>query len=437
MLKLPPAHPERFILAEEIHARPPLAFAIPGIASYLAVLVDSSQRSAELIHIQKLCNFYGVTAPAIGATQVTTQLAGLTLKWERHGEFSSLTFLLAQSEAQPVSFAISPLDQLPGDWLAEYPGQTIAAVQACVREAIDDHWGPASTSLDQKALVGANMLQGRATVLTDFRLHGDSTTHFVLLDHGMSSRQAGTLLQWLFEIEAYRMLSLLALPIARRLSPDIIKTENALANLTEGIASDSGDQGREDERLLGELTRLAAEVESGLATSQFRFGACKAYFALVANRINELGEERLQGIPTIREFMSRRFDPAVATCNTVSARLVDMSERIAQASSLLSTRVEIARERQNHRLLSSMDTRARMQLRLQQTVEGLSIAAIVYYLTGLVAYAAKGVKAMGMPINPDVFTAISVPVLAGLVYVGIRSARRSFLEYDDPRQARK
>ncbi len=433
MQQLPSAHPDRFVLAEEVHARPPLAFLIPGMASYIAVIVDSSQREAELAHIAALCKQFGVAPPPVGATHLTTQLSGMTMKWERHGEFSSLTFILPQHGAEAVSFASSPLEQLPVGWLSQMPGQTIAAVLACVRSSIDDRWELSANSFDQTALVGSHILQGRGTVFTDFRLHPDACTRFVLLDYGLTPRQAGQTLQRLFEIEAYRMLSLLALPIARKLSPRIQDIERSLSQLTDGIAREGGD----DEHLLNELTRMAAEIETGLASSQFRFGACRAYFALVSNRIRDLNEERLQGIPTISEFMSRRFDPAVATCNTVSQRLIDVSERVAQASGLLSTRVEIARERQNHRLLSSMDTRARMQLRLQQTVEGLSIAAIVYYLAGLVGYAAKGAKAAGLPMNADVVTGLSIPILALLVYYGIRRARSGFIEYDDPRRDRR
>jgi uncharacterized membrane-anchored protein len=212
---------------------------------------------------------------------------------------------------------------------------------------------------------------------------------------------------------------LLALPIARRQSPRIKAIEAALAELTDGIARD----GRNDENLLNELTRLAAEVESGLAASQFRFGACKAYFELVSTRIAELREERLPALPTIEEFT-----PAVATCSTVSQRLHDLSERVAQASALLSTRVDIARERQNQDLLASMDRRAKLQLRLQQTVEGLSVAAITYYVAGLLGYVSKGLKAVGVPLNPDMVVALSVPLVALAGLWAVRRARRRLLD---------
>jgi uncharacterized membrane-anchored protein len=255
------------------------------------------------------------------------------------------------------------------------------------------------------------------------------------------------MLQRMFEIEAYRMLALLALPIARRQSPRIVEIEGALATLTDGIAqaqaqgseraSERGsaraaDRQQQDEALLHELTRLAAEVESGLAASQFRFGACRAYFELVTRRIAELRETRLPGMQTYDEFMARRFTPAVDTCATVSQRLHDLSERVAQASSLLSTRVDITRERQNQALLASMDQRAKLQLRLQQTVEGLSVAAICYYAAGLVGYVAKALKAGGLPINPDLAVGISIPVVAVAVLAAVRRARAHLHAGDTP-----
>jgi len=216
------------------------------------------------------------------------------------------------------------------------------------------------------------------------------------------------------------MLALLALPIARRQSPRIVDIERALADFTDRIALGEG----QDEALLHELTRLAAEVESGLAASQFRFGACRAYAELVRTRIAELKETRQPGLQTIEEFMARRFTPAVATCATVSQRLLDLSERVSQASGLLATRVGIAREGQNQALLASMDRRAKLQLRLQQTVEGLSVAAIVYYAAGLVGYLAKGSKAGGLSLDTDLVVALAVPLLAVAAVLTVRRARR-------------
>lgn len=415
----PPDHALRLTLAEEVHARPPEAIQAPARASYVAVLVEPENRNRELAHLVALCEAQGVEGPEPGSTHFRVELAGVRLKWERHGEFSGYTVIAPGVSAQPFQTVAASL--LPAGWLAALPGATIAAVHAKLLAAPDE--GRLSALLDEafggRAIAGAEIADGAARVYTDFQLH-DGCTRYVLLDRSLTERQAGRTLQRLFEIEAYRMLALLALPIARRQNPRIVQIEGALASLTDGIARGQGD----DEALLHELTRLAAEVESGLSASQFRFGACRAYFELVTRRIAELREARLPGVQTIEEFMARRFTPAVDTCSTVSNRLHDLSERVAQASSLLSTRVDITRERQNQALLSSMDRRAKLQLRLQQTVEGLSVAAICYYVAGLVGYLAKGLKAGGLRIEPDLVVGIAIPLVAIGVMLAIRRARK-------------
>lgn len=417
---LPPDHAERFALAEEVHARPPEPVPTPSRASYLAVLVDPDDRGRESAHLARLCERFAVTPPAPEVTQFSARLGGLRLKWERHGEFSSWTIVAPGAERVPFAEAAASL--LPDGWLRGLPGLTLMAAHAVIAPApevaADDQ--ALACHFEDHLVVGAEVADGQALVYTDFKIHADGCSRFLVHSRGMTPRVAGRLLQRLFEIESYRMMALLALPMARRLSPRIVAIEKALAQLTDGIAREEGA----DEALLQELTRLAAEVESGLAATQFRFGASRAYADLVRTRISELREVRLRGFSTLGGFMARRFEPAVSTCQTVSARLHDLSERVAQASALLSTRVDIARERQNQALLSSMDRRAKLQLRLQQTVEGLSVAAIVYYVVGLVGYVSKGAKAGGLPINADLLIGLAVPVAAAAALLVVRRAHK-------------
>ena len=422
--QLPRDHPERFVLADEVHARPPEPLPTPARATYVAVMVDADERAAETAHLARLCERHAVPPPARELTHFSARLGGLRLKWERHGEFSSWT--LIAPGAGPIPFAEPASSLLPEGWLRELPGRTVMAAHAVLVQAgrtpPDD--AELARHFEDHLVVGAQIADGEALAYTDFKIHADGFSRFLLLAQRLTPRVAGQVVQRLFEIEAYRMMALLALPMARRQSPRIVAIEKSLAQLTDGIARDEGA----DEALLQELTRLAAEVESGLAASQFRFGACRAYAELVRTRIAELREERLESMPTIGAFMARRFEPAVATCLTVSQRLHDLSERVAQASALLSTRVDIARERQNQALLSSMDRRAKLQLRLQQTVEGLSVAAIVYYVVGLVGYLSKGLKAGGWPVNADLAAALAVPVVGVVVLLAVRRARKHVSE---------
>ncbi len=442
MTTLPPDHPQRQVLADEVHARPFEPVSTPSVVGYVAVLVPEEARAAEMAHLGRLAQKSGASPPGPAETLWRVTLAGLRLKWERHGEFSGYLFLQPQPASSPPGGAErgaagpAPWRSLPEGWLERIPGQTIVAARVDIRSASAGTRAGAGAARGADAdelaalfgqpVVGSSIANGAGLAYTDFRLRPDGSVHMLLLDVGFNPQQAGRMLQRLLEIEAYRMLALLALPIARRQSPRIAAIESALAQLTDGIARDDG----RGEELLHELTRLAAEVESGLAASRFRFGACRAYSDLVGRRIEELREARIEGMQTIAEFMSRRFSPAVATCMNVEQRLHDLSDRVSQASSLLATRVGIAREKQNQQLLASMERRARQQLRLQQTVEGLSVAAILYYVIGLVAYVAKGLEAGGVPVDAALVVLGAVPVAGAVVLWALRRARQRLRTVD-------
>ena len=441
---LPPDHPDRGSLAAEVHARPPEPLAAPSRASYVAVRVDNPARAAEHAHIAALCRHFAVAPPAEGGTQWAATLGPLRFKWERHGEFSSYTLFAAG--LSPAPFTETAAMRLPSGWLAAVPGLTVFAAHARLARAAslgnavaadvgqNDAALPAAEQLaahfGANVVVGAGIGDGAGLVFTDFVIHADGFARFLLLDLDLTERQAGRMLQRLFEIEAYRMMALLALPIARGLWPRLLQIEHTLVRLTERIASQAQHCAGHDEALLYELMALAAEVESALVGSQARFGASRAYHALVTTRIAELREGRIKGLQTIDEFMTRRLSPAMATCATVSQRLHDLSERVAQASSLLSTRVDIARQQQNQALLAATAHRAKLQLRLQQTVEGLSLAAIVYYLAGLVGYGAKALKAAGLPLSPDLVTGLALPLLALGTWWVLRRVHQRFTDDD-------
>jgi uncharacterized membrane-anchored protein len=415
---LPMDHPERRLLSDEVHARPPEALSAPMRASHIALILPPERRALEIAHLEALCVMYGVAAPAPDATQYTVDLERLRLKWERHGEFSTYTVFAPGLETTP--FAEPAVTLLPAAWTAGIPGETIVAVHATLMATGGAAPDPKylAAQFDGNVVIGAGVGGDTGMAFSDFRIHGDGFSRFLVLSRNFTRRQAGRMIQRLLEIETYRMMAMLALPLAREQSKVINAVEKSLALLTDDIARHTVA----DELLLQQLTNLAADVERCLVRSQFRFGACKAYHVLVMRRITELREQRLIGFQTIEEFMVRRFSPAVATCASTSQRLHDLSERVAQTSALLSTRVDIVREKQNHRLLDSMNRRARLQLRLQQTVEIISVVPITYYVVGLVGYLSKAMVAAGSHIEPEIVEGVALPIVAATVIWVVRRA---------------
>jgi uncharacterized membrane-anchored protein len=255
-------------------------------------------------------------------------------------------------------------------------------------------------------------------VWTDFAIQSDGFSRFVLRDVEMRAQQAGRLAQRVLEIDTYRMMALLGLPAARTVSAALDDIEAELATLAERMVSGEAVAGDQD--LLAQITKLAARLEKLSLDNGYRFSASKAYYRLVKARIEELREARIEGVPTVEEFMDRRLTPAMNTCESTASRQEALARRIANVNDLLRTRVSIVQENQNRQILQSMDRRAAQQLRLQQAVEGLSVAAISYYVVGLLGYAGKGLKSLGAPVNPDLLTGALVPVVAGLVWLGLR-----------------
>lgn len=426
---LPPSYAKRIELNDEVHARPPEILFSPCRVSQLALLPAADEaRDAPWAALCSLTQRFSVPPPAPGANHYSADFGPFRLKWERHGEFSR--FMVVVAGAEPEPFSAAAIHALPADWLKALPGQVIAAAHVTLLDSRDVPLAISEISrryFRDNMLVGGPLAGGQAHAFTDFRIHADGFSRFLIYDGGMSPYQAGRLSQRLLEMETYRIMALLALPVAQAMAPQIGVQESELVEISAALVE---AQEADEPLLLYRLTRMAAESESRESRHRFRFSAASAYYELVRNRIQELRETRMEGMQTFGEFTERRLAPAMNTCQAVAARQEMLSQRVARATQLLSTRVDLTRERQNQSLLASMDRRARQQLRLQQTVEGFSVAAITYYVVGLVAYLAKGVAASGIALRDEIITGIAIPVIAVFVALGVRRFRRRMRDND-------
>lgn len=421
---LPGNHTLRFDLNHELHARPFAELRPPARASYLALLAGDTAKPVEQQCLAELCARYGRSPPSLTENHYSADLGPFQIKWERHTEFTSYTFLGNAPSTAPSAFASPLMDQVPQKWLAGLPGTVIAAAHVAVLPAAA---GPPPTEeiaplFGGNAVVGAHVGEGAGAAYTDFRIHGDGFSRFLIFDVSLTSRQAGRMLQRMLEIETYVMLALLTFPLARGLLPELAASDRRLLEITTRMAEAVP---ADEPALLDHLTRLAAGIEHSVSSTHYRFSAARAYYALVERRIDELRERRIEGVQTFGEFTERRLAPAMNTCESVARLQSALSERIDRASQLLGTRVEVTREQQNQALLASMDRRARLQLRLQQTVEGLSVVAVTYYAVGLIGYLAKAGKTLGVALNPDLVMAAAVPLVALLAALGVRHIRRT------------
>jgi len=413
----------RFKLHGELHGSPYELLTAPVQISHIALLSNRNKHYEELQLIAQLCERYSAPPPSPNSDYFSGAFGSFRLKWERHGEFSSYTFFVETTFDSP--FVDTAINQVPQEWLKKLPGEVVAAAHVVFEDknqpvrSIDD----LAKLFASNTVVGAHVAAGSAIAWTDNKIHSDGFGRILVHDIDLRRRQAGRLVKRLLDIETYRILAMLPVPLAKEYIPKLADFDTRLAELTSrNIKLECLD---DEQRLLDELNELSAEIESISAATNHRFSASLSYYKIVQLRVSELREERIKGLQMFHEFMEQRLSASMNSCEAVHQYLEKLSTRVNKASGLLRARIDIAMEGQTSDLLRSMDSRANLQLRLQQTVEGLSIVVLSYYLLGIVGYGLKAIKEMGVGLNVEFVTGLAIPIVFLLVFFSMRRIKRS------------
>ena len=417
-------HPQRYATVNELHARPFPSLEAPCTAVYLAIKepvgAANRDRGLDRAHLLALLDRHASAHPQPGATHFSGPIGRADLKWESHTEFVTYSAFTKGVSRRP--FDPAEAEVFPEDWLAAAPGKRLISVLIRV-ELMPEDEEEVLAKVDgwfvPESLAVARVVDGAAIVAGDFRIDPAGHMRFaVFVRPGTGARRVGRIVQRLCEIETYRGMSMLGLVRSRELSTRLNALDPKLSTLVSGLDSVEPSP----EAALHELLTISAELESLAVQFSFRFGATAAYEAIVNQRIEVLREQRIQGRQTFGEFMMRRYDPAMRTVKSAEGRLQGMAERAQRAAELLRTRVDVERSAQNQKLLESMDKRADLQLRLQRTVEGLSVVAISYYAVNLAAYLAYPLTE---PLNltHGMTMAILTPLIVLGVWLAVRRIR--------------
>ena len=412
-------HALRAAILGEVHARPFTAVETPRRLLHFAFDTAGEAGKRDRAALAEFCAKRGLAPLKEGAKHHRVELSGVTLRWEQHSEFTTYSWELPSESALPFHPAAqalaAPMAELP------QPGPVLVALDLHLLAESENKITPEQT-FGRATLAVAENTEGDALFATDFQADPAGFVRILVIDRGLSRERAGALVQRLIEVETYRTLALLGLPLAQALTPTINRVETRLAEVTDEMRHT--EKLIDNQRLLDELTELAADLEAGAAASLYRFGASRAYNEIVQTRLAIIGERKVDGLPTWSSFLARRMQPAMRTCATAEERQARLSEKLARAANLLRTKVDVELERQNRDLLKSMNERTRLQLRLQTTVEGLSVGAVSYYVVGLFGYLMKGAHDEGLPVNVTLATALFVPVAVLGIWWLVRRIRR-------------
>ncbi|MEM9725557.1 MAG: DUF3422 domain-containing protein [Pseudomonadota bacterium] len=435
MIELP-QHSARGPLTDELHARPFMPIRAPSQAVSLALVAESGGATRDprddLAHLNALLSHLGASPCMADGDRVPNFYIGefesFQLKWERHTEF--VTYMIAPKEGSGAPFEPLIDGLTPPGWLEDSPLRAIAACAVDIVSAADEAEAERiaieelAPHFNRNSLAVTWVTERAAIALGDFRIDQNGYTRFgvVALDGQIGARRLGRVVQRLIEMEVYRVMAMKALPVARALNPELSLIEARLAEVARDIAAaddNGGPDPQDDRRILTTLTALSADLEKVSAENAYRFSASRAYETIVSDRISAIREERLRSRQTFDEFMMRRFLPAVRTIRSADQRMAELAARGERAANLLRTRIDVSLQAQNQRLLQSMNDRARLQLRLQQTVEGLSVVAISYYAVSLSEYFLKPIFEDNVEIAMAV---VAIPIVAG-VFTLVRRVR--------------
>jgi uncharacterized membrane-anchored protein len=436
-------HPARQQLHEEVHARPPIALWPNERVLSQSFLLDAHSRQTQIEWIQKLSAALGAPNDreqdrSFKMLTLAPEPRRVLIKWELHGEFATIAAIthnpvkitgpLLESRLAIEQSLDDLLHSLGCPTIVEAGGERISALDlAFEHRLLFSEAQEVSSIFNGNTVLGSYILSSKeAQLWTDLRLDEDGYISYFIPHAILGSRQAGRVARAIAEAETYRMAAMIAFPVAKSLSMPLRNAESELADLSESISqlqTEPGVHTEKDGQFLGELSHLASRAEQWISGYGLRFTASEAYSQLLSKNLYELAESPIPGVQSLSEFMDRRFQPAMGTCIWTQRRLKELSDRISRTTQTLRTRIEFVNEEQTQKLLASMDQRARLQLRLQETVESLSVLVLTYYAVSLLAYVAKGGKEAGLSIHPEIIAAIAAPVVA-ITFLWISKRRR-------------
>ncbi|XXB05446.1 DUF3422 domain-containing protein (plasmid) [Rhizobium binae] len=383
----------------ELHARPSIYFSGAALVEHVAVMSPDSKSS------------HGSGSPCPGprdTDRVKTRI-------EYHTEFVTLTRVTMLSE-EAKEWPEPTLSVADIGILLDVTSLTVVCqVSILVKDEAPGELGPKLSELGfgdtAASLIGA----GAGQVCSDFRVRANGWSHILLFNKDLNAYRLGRMVRRINEIETYRAMALLGFPEARRLAPLLAHFERTLGELAR---RNQATLTIEHKELLDEISDLSAAVIAASAETRSRFGATVAYAKIVEERIGELREAHVEGFQRFGVFVSRRFRPAVRTCESTAIRLEQLSHATMHLLDLLQTRIQVEIEFQNSIQIQATADRAAMQVKIQRAVEGFSIIAVSYYLVGLLKVAAEASQHAGFPVDP-LFMIGSIPVVLAAVTIAV------------------
>ncbi len=410
---MPVDHPDREAITEELHARPVDIIDGPARVRRLVLVVASPGGVEALIsRYNAFCTGHGIDPVPRGVRQTGFIAGARAVTWEFHTEFVTITWRapLDDPESWPADIGLEVADE----------AKLIAATRI---DVISAHEIPAHIipQFNVSSLCVSQVEEGSAQIATDYVPDAEGYTRLEFAAGGLTPLRRSIIVRRLLEIDTYRSMAMLALPLARRTAPDLAEAERDLTALIETLAAATTTDAIQ--AALDALHRLS--IRSGQLSERldYRFAAAKAYGRILTARLEGLREGPTALGSTIGRYLGNRVDPALATCLAIEKRLETLTAKIERAIELLNLRIGLDLQIQNKSVLETIARTAQSQFRLQATVEGLSVIAISYSALGILTYMLAGPLEFAH-FDKTLAVSLAAPVTLLVVWWSIRRLRR-------------
>ena len=410
---MPTDHPDRQAITEELHARPiDIVAAETRVRRLVFVAGAPSGLDALITRFNAFSAARGLEQMPRGVRQTLFATGDRVVTWEFHTEFVTITWRAPLDDAEnwPTDIGLEAVED----------AKLIAATRI---DVIDEREVPARfiPQFSLASLCVSLVEDGAAQVATDYVADADGYTRLEFAAGGLTPLRRSILVRRLLEIDTYRSMAMLALPLARRVAPEVGEAERDLTALIEKLADAASSEAIK--KALDALHRLS--IRSGQLSERlgYRFAAARAYGRILEARIDGLREGPTGLGSTIGRYLGNRVDPALATCFAIEKRLETLSGKIERAIELLNVRIGLDMQIQNKSVLETIASTARSQFRLQATVEGLSVIAISYYALGILSYVLAGPLEY-LHFDKTLAVSIAAPFAIAIVWWSVRRVRR-------------
>ncbi len=408
-------YPFRQQILDEVHARPVEMVPARSHVRRLVFVVGSETGgvTATLKRFCDWCEQSGFVPPRNKDLRQHSFAAGThQVTWEFHTEFVTVTWTAAPDDSDGAPAGIG-LESIDGP-------QLLGAMRV---DLID------GTGLPESLLPGFNphslcvigVEGGSGQLATDFVPDAERFTRFQFAAGGLQPLRRAILVRRILEIETYRTMALVGLPLARQHAGELASIETELTDKVNSLA-----EATETARAQAALEALhGLMVRAGRLSEKltYRFAACQAYGDILRARLGAIHERPTPLGSSLSRYILNRVEPALGTYAAMEKRLDVLFAKIERAVELLNVRIGLDVQTQNKAVLQTIAETGRSQFLLQRTVEGLSTIAISYYTVGMLGYVLATPLEM-LAVDKSLVLSIAAPLVLLGVWLTVRAIRK-------------